>query len=233
MGGAKRVTRSPANNRLAASTFAARGASLHMGGWVAWHDSETVASMGLVALAEGGPESDPRAKAAAMAEAEALHAAVVARLTSLYGPNGLWARNKTREQDSLRVLQLLHMDNRMNILQAMQESSPEVRGVWRVSSHQHAVLVHPWPKSFARTLPVISGAKRRAVNMPAEEAGMFGQSYTTSYKKKPLDSTATSEQRMPARSKTRQPGHPPSPTRRHFPRRCMGPILDALPCYRQ
>ena len=152
--------------------LAARGASLHMGGWVAWHDSETVASMGLVALAEGGPESDPRAKAAARAEAEALHAAVVARLTSLYGPNGLWARNKTREQDSLRVLQLLHMDNRMNILQAMQESSPEVRGVWRVSSHQHAVLVHPWPKSFARTLPVISGAKRRAVNMPPEEAGM-------------------------------------------------------------
>lgn len=143
-----------------------------MGGWVAWHDSETVASMGLVALAEGGPESDPRAKAAARAEVEALHAAVVARLTSLYGPNGLWARNTTREQDSLRVLQLLHMDNRMNILQAMQESSPEVRGVWRVSSHQHAVLVHPWPKSFARTLPVISGAKRRAVNMPAEEAGM-------------------------------------------------------------
>ena len=204
--------------------LAARGASLHMGGWVAWHDSETVASMGLVALAEGGPESDPRAKAAARAEAEALHAAVVARLTSLYGPNGLWARNKTREQDSLRVLQLLHMDNRMNILQAMQESSPEVRGVWRVSSHQHAVLVHPWPKSFARTLPVISGAKRRAVNMPAEEAGMkrcrWIQPQLLNNECRPvpkLDNPATHHRRRDAISHEG----------------AWGPILDALPCYRQ
>jgi hypothetical protein len=76
----------------------------------------------------------------------------------VYGPDGLWARNKTREQE-MRVLQLLHMDNRMNILQAMQESSPEVRDVW-VS----AALVHPGPTSFARTLPVISGAKRRTTS---------------------------------------------------------------------
>ena len=68
----------------------------------------------------------------------------------------------------MRVLQLLHMDNRMNILQAMQESSPEVRDVW-VS----AALVHPGPTSFARTLPVISAEPndvRRAVDMRADEA---------------------------------------------------------------
>ena len=93
--------------------------------------------MGLVALAAaGGPgssatvqtEAAARAEVAARAEADAaiaqaLHEAVVANLTSLYSPNGLWARDKTREQ-AMRVLQLLHMDNRMNILQAMQESSP-------------------------------------------------------------------------------------------------------------
>ena len=128
--------------------------------------------MGLVALAAGRPGSPTAAvqteaaarafEAAGRAEADAaiqkFHAAVVARLTWLYGPNGLWTRNKTREQE-MRVLQLLHMDNRMNILQAMQESSPEVRDIW-VS----AALVHPGPTSFARTLPVISGAKRRTTS---------------------------------------------------------------------
>ena len=193
-----------------------------MGGWVAWHDSEAAASMGLVALAAGGPE---RVEATI---AQTLHAAVVARLPSLYGPNGLWARNITREQESLRVLQLLHMDNRMNILQAMQESSPEVRGVWRVSSHQqHAVLVPPWPNSFARILPVISGAKRRAVNnnMPADEASMkrcrwMGQPQLLNNECRPvpkLDSPATHHRRRNAISHEG----------------AWGPILDALPCYRQ
>ena len=155
-----------------------------MGGWVPWHDSEAAASMGLVALAAGRPGSPTAAvqteaaarafEAAGRAEADAaiqkFHAAVVARLTWLYGPNGLWTRNKTREQE-MRVLQLLHMDNRMNMfLQTMQESSPAVGDVWDLSSHRHAILVHPDPTSVARALPVASGAKRRAVSMPADKA---------------------------------------------------------------
>ena len=136
-----------------------RGASCSMGGWVPWHDGEAAASMGLVALAAGRPGSPTAAveteaaarafEAAGRAEAadaaiENFHAAVVARLTSLYGPNGLCARSKTREQE-MRVLQLLHMDNRMNMFhQAMQGSSPAVRDVWDLSSARGSRASRPY-----------------------------------------------------------------------------------------
>ena len=216
-----------------------RGASCSMGGWVPWHDSEAAASMGLVALAAGRPGSPTAAveteaaarafEAAGRAEAadaaiENFHAAVVARLTSLYGPNGLCARSKTREQE-MRVLQLLHMDNRMNMFhQAMQGSSPAVRDVWDLSSHQHAVLVHPGPTSVASTLPVASGAKRRAVSMPADKASKrcrwMGQPQLLNNERRPvlkLDSPATHHRRRNAISHEG----------------AWRPILDALPGYRQ
>ena len=194
--------------------------------------------MGLVALAAGRPGSPTAAvqteaaarafEAAGRAEADAaihkFHAAVVARLTWLYGPNGLWTRNKTREQE-MRVLQLLHMDNRMNMfLQTMQESSPAVGDVWDLSSHQHAVLVHPGPTSVARALPVASGAKRRAVSMPADKASKrcrwMGQPKLLNNERRPvskLDSPATHHRRRNAISHEG----------------AWRPILDALPCYRQ
>ena len=210
-----------------------------MGGWVPWHDSEAAASMGLVALAAGRPGSPTAAveteaaarafEAAGRAEAadaaiENFHAAVVARLTSLYGPNGLCARSKTREQE-MRVLQLLHMENRMNMFhQAMQGSSPAVRDVWDLSSHQHAVLVQPGPTSVASTLPIASGAKRRAVSMPADKASKrcrwMGQPQLLNNERRPglkLDSPATHHRRRNAISHEG----------------AWRPILDALPCYRQ
>ena len=211
-----------------------RGASCSMGGWVPWHDSEAAASMGLVALAAGRPgsptaavETEAAARAfasraeAADAAIENFHAAVVARLTSLYGPNGLCARSKTREQE-MRVLQLLHMDM---FHQAMQGSSPAVRDVWDLSSHQHAVLVQPGPTSVASTLPIASGAKRRAVSMPADKASKrcrwMGQPQLLNNERRPglkLDSPATHHRR---RNVISHEG-------------AWRPILDALPwCYRQ
>ena len=226
-----------ATNPLVSIHCRARGASCRMGGWVPWHDSEAAASMGLVALAAGRPgsptaavETEAAARAfasraeAADAAIENFHAAVVARLTSLYGTNGLCARSKTREQE-MRVLQLLHMDNQMNMFhQAMQGSSPAVRDVWDLSSHQHAVLVQPGPTSVASTLPIASGAKRRAVSMPADKASKrcrwMGQPQLLNNERRPglkLDSPATHHRRRNAISHEG----------------AWRPILDALPCYRQ
>ena len=190
----------------------------------------------LVALAAvGGPENSvavqaaERVKAAARAEAnaamaQALQAAAIAHLTALYGPYGLWAGNKAHEQE-MRVLQLLHMDNRMNILQAVQGSSSEVRDFCAVSPRRDAFLVHPGSDSFAHALPVSSGAKRRAVNMPADEVSKqcrrrMGQPQLLENERR-LVSTLD------------------SPVAHHRRRNAIAhegawaPILSALPCYRQ
>ena len=144
-----------------------------MAAWVPWQDSETHTTMGLVALADGPRTSDAvHTGAAAWAEeaaiAQALHEAVVAHLTSLYGPDGLWTAGNNANEQKLRVLQLLNMDNQLNIIRAMRDSMSEQSDV---RTAQDVILVPPAPHAVACDLPIVNGTKRKAPCIRADEVG--------------------------------------------------------------